>query len=143
MKSSHEKLYSLLHCFQMKQKEYIVKYKESEAFEVRKYCSYQALIYVSYVYRTKRLIEHSNNNISRVERLLGILNDLSIHNQLTYSLWYPSNHLHFEAGNFTCERCNLGFTHSPATIKRGAKVLYDSCCGECSNELIGERIFTT
>lgn len=55
-----------------------------------------------------------------------------------YGIWFFSNSLHADYGTFICSKCGVEFYHSPARISLAGKVVYNCCCGNCTNYLIGE-----
>lgn len=54
----------------------------------------------------------------------------------TYSLWFLSNSTTADYGEFECDSCGRTFYHSPSTIRKAGKLVYNCCCGRCTNELI-------
>lgn len=62
-----------------------------------------------------------------------------------YSLHFFSNSLNADYGTFVCERCGCEFYHSPSTILLAGKVIYQYCCGYCTNAIIqadwGEQVY--
>lgn len=54
----------------------------------------------------------------------------------TYSMWFFSNSLGADYGQYQCNNCQRTFYHSPATIKLAAKVVYACACGYCTNNII-------
>lgn len=53
-----------------------------------------------------------------------------------YALWFLGASLGADYGTFTCDKCGFTFYHSPSTIKLAGKVVYDCCCGNCTNSII-------
>ncbi len=53
-----------------------------------------------------------------------------------YGIWFFSNSLHADYGSFICGRCGIEFYHSPARIYLAGEVVYECCCGNCTNSLI-------
>lgn len=57
--------------------------------------------------------------------------------QYRYGIWFFSNSFNADYGTFTCSKCGMRFHHSPARIYLAEKVIYECCCGYCTNSLIG------
>lgn len=53
-----------------------------------------------------------------------------------YAPHFMQTTLGADYGQFTCDRCRGMFYHSPSTITRGSKTIYECCCGHCTNTLI-------
>jgi hypothetical protein len=53
-----------------------------------------------------------------------------------YSMWFLSNSLGSDYGLFHCGKCGAEFYHSPSTIRLGGKIIYQYCCGRCTNDII-------
>ncbi|WP_288424238.1 hypothetical protein [uncultured Spirosoma sp.] len=54
----------------------------------------------------------------------------------TYAPWFMSLSVGADYGHWDCEYCGRHFYHSPSTIKRAAKVVYECVCGHCTNQII-------
>lgn len=53
-----------------------------------------------------------------------------------YAPHFMQTSLGADYGQFSCERCKSKFYHSPSTITRGSKTIYEYCCGHCTNTII-------
>jgi hypothetical protein len=55
-----------------------------------------------------------------------------------YEPWFMSDSLEADYGQYTCDRCQREFYHSPSTItSRAGTTVYTCCCGHCTNALLG------
>ena len=53
-----------------------------------------------------------------------------------YGLWFLGSSLGADYGEFTCDKCGCTFYHSPSEITLAGKVVYNCCCGHCTNSII-------
>lgn len=53
-----------------------------------------------------------------------------------YGPWFMQCSLRSDYGTFTCDKCGSTFYHSPSTITKGVKTIYECCCGHCTNSII-------
>lgn len=54
-----------------------------------------------------------------------------------YSMWHIGNSFSADYGEFVCDKCGDTFYHSPSTITQDKTELYHTCCGYCTNNIIG------
>lgn len=52
------------------------------------------------------------------------------------TIWFMSESFGADYGEYKCDKCGRTFFHSPATIRLAGKVLYDCCCGHCTNDIM-------
>lgn len=50
--------------------------------------------------------------------------------------WFMQMSLNSDYGTFKCDCCGGRFHHSPSTIRLAGKVIYECCCGHCTNRII-------
>ena len=75
--------------------------------------------------------EYKKQKAQRVEQ-----GELKFQRKHTYATWFYGTGLHQDYGKFICDKCCREFYHSPSRIKRAGKIVYDSACGYCTNDII-------
>lgn len=57
-------------------------------------------------------------------------------NKHTYQVHFMSRSLGSDYGSFRCDRCGVIYYHSPTSIFKDDKEVYEYACGNCTNSII-------